>query len=158
MNEITMADESKLRFRFLSEILEVLDRTDLEELYQLVWDHYADKEPKGEEVILFGELDFIFGVSTDDEDFYADQDTWNLVRWKFYENCGICTLELDDGLTMYFLVDQRYKLNKYTLQRMLDLKLEVKEKNSVAAMVIRFIKRWIQELEEEENDDGGEEH
>ena len=158
MNELTMADETTLRFRFLSEVLDVLDRVDLEELYQQVWEHYAEKEPKGEEVILFGELDFIFGLSAEDDEFYADQDSWELIRWKFYESCGICTLELSDGLTMYFLVDQRYKLNKNTLQRMLNLRLEVKEMNQVAAMVIRFVKRWIQELEEEADDASEEEH
>ncbi|GJY28341.1 hypothetical protein Tco_0404108 [Tanacetum coccineum] len=59
--------------------------------------------------------------------------------------CGVCILELEDGIVIHMLVERRYPLSKELLQRMLDLGLEVERESSVALDLIRFIKQQIDE-------------
>ncbi|GJR92084.1 reverse transcriptase domain-containing protein [Tanacetum coccineum] len=44
---------------------------------------------------------------------------------RLYEPCGVCILELKDGIVIHMLVERRYPLSKDLLQRMLYLGLEV---------------------------------
>ncbi|GJX87417.1 hypothetical protein Tco_0339431 [Tanacetum coccineum] len=69
-------------------------------------------------------------VSSLDEDYLVKRD---IFRWRLYEACGVCILELKDGTSIYMLVERRYPLSKELLQRMLDLGLEVE----------RGIKSWL---------------
>ncbi|GJR32360.1 hypothetical protein Tco_1108592 [Tanacetum coccineum] len=48
-----------------------------------------------------------------------------IITWRLYEACGVCILELEDGIVIHMLVERRYPLSKELLQRMLDLGLEV---------------------------------
>ncbi|GJW25981.1 hypothetical protein Tco_0039792 [Tanacetum coccineum] len=53
-----------------------------------------------------------------------NQQEWEIVRWRLYEACRVCILELKDGTVIYMLVERRYPLSKELLQQMLDLGLE----------------------------------
>ncbi|GJU07376.1 hypothetical protein Tco_1123806 [Tanacetum coccineum] len=64
----------------------------------------------------------IYGVSKD----------WKIITWRLYEACGVCIMELEDGIVIYMLVERRYPLSKELWQRMLDLGLEVERESSVA--------------------------
>ncbi|GKG23963.1 hypothetical protein Tco_0391999, partial [Tanacetum coccineum] len=70
---------------------------------------------------------------------------WKIVTWRLYEACGVCILEFKDGTVIYMLVERRYPLSKDSLQRMLDLGLEVERESIVALELIRFIKQQIDE-------------
>ncbi|GJR23495.1 hypothetical protein Tco_0972022 [Tanacetum coccineum] len=60
----------------------------------------------------------------------VNQQDWKIITWRLYEACGVCILELEDGIVIHMLVERRYPLSKELLQRMLDLGLEV-ERESV---------------------------
>ncbi|GJY76798.1 hypothetical protein Tco_0481914 [Tanacetum coccineum] len=68
----------------------------------------------------------------DQGDFWNNQQEWEIVRWRLYEACGVCILELKDGTIIYMLVERRYPLSMELLQQMLDLGLEVEEESTVA--------------------------
>ncbi|GJX77670.1 hypothetical protein Tco_0324481 [Tanacetum coccineum] len=68
----------------------------------------------------------------DQGDFWNNQQEWEIVRWRLYEACGVCILELKDGTVIYLLVERKYPLSKELLQQMLDLGLEVEEEITVA--------------------------
>ncbi|GJR18909.1 hypothetical protein Tco_0967436 [Tanacetum coccineum] len=70
---------------------------------------------------------------------------WEVFRWRLYEACGVCILELKDGTVIHMLVERRYPLSKKLLQRMLDLGLEVEEESVVALHLVRFIKQQLNE-------------
>ncbi|GJR36595.1 hypothetical protein Tco_1212279 [Tanacetum coccineum] len=70
---------------------------------------------------------------------------FNYLMERLYEACGVCILELEDGIVIHMLVERRYPLSKDLLQRMLDLGLEVERESSVALNFIRFIKQQIDE-------------
>ncbi|GJU62802.1 ribonuclease H-like domain-containing protein [Tanacetum coccineum] len=70
---------------------------------------------------------------------------WKIITWRLYEACGVCILELEDGIVIHMLAERRYPLSKDLLQRMLDLGLEVERESIVALDLIRFIKKQIDE-------------
>ncbi|GJR35724.1 hypothetical protein Tco_1211408 [Tanacetum coccineum] len=81
----------------------------------------------------------------DQSDLWSNQQHWKIITWRLYEACGVCILELKDGIVIHMLVERRYPLSKDLLQRMLDLGLEVKRESTVALDLIRFIKQQIDE-------------
>ncbi|GJR37281.1 hypothetical protein Tco_1212965 [Tanacetum coccineum] len=70
---------------------------------------------------------------------------FNYLMERLYEACGVCILELKDGIVIYMLVERRYPLSKELLQRMLDLGLEVEEESTAALHLVRFIKQQLNE-------------
>ncbi|GKE53408.1 hypothetical protein Tco_1488564 [Tanacetum coccineum] len=122
-------------FNYLMEVLHIFDRKDVFHLYEY-------------ELILWGDLKIMIESSTkenDQSDFWSNQQDWEIITWRLYEACGVCFLELEDGIVIHMLVERRYPLSKDLLQRMLDLGLEVKRESIVALDLIRFIKKQIDE-------------
>ncbi|GJY08068.1 putative ribonuclease H-like domain-containing protein [Tanacetum coccineum] len=66
-----------------------------------------------------------------------------IFRWRLYEACRVCILELKDGTVIYMLVERMHPLSKELLQRMLDLGLEVEEESTDALHLVRFIKQQL---------------
>ncbi|GJT17254.1 hypothetical protein Tco_0875960 [Tanacetum coccineum] len=121
---------------------------DLFHLYELMMEQYSEITLEGFELILWGDLKIMMESSTeenDQSDFWSNQQDWKIITWRLYEACGVCILELEDGIVIHMLVERRYPLSKELLQRMLDLGLEVERESSVALDLIRFIKQQIDE-------------
>ncbi|GJS50029.1 hypothetical protein Tco_0600150 [Tanacetum coccineum] len=72
-----------------------------------------------------------------------EEDIAKIVRWRLYEACGVCILELKDRTVIYMLVERRYPLSKELLQQMLDLGLEVEEESTASLQLVRFIKQQL---------------
>ncbi|GJS11538.1 hypothetical protein Tco_0368334 [Tanacetum coccineum] len=135
-------------FNYLMKVLHILDRKDLFHLYELMMEQYSEITLEGFELILWGDLKIMMESSTeenDQSDFWSNQQDWKIITWRLYEGCGVCILELEDGIVIHMLVERRYPLSKELLQRMLDLGLEVERESSVALDLIRFIKQQIDE-------------
>ncbi|GKB90055.1 hypothetical protein Tco_0962327 [Tanacetum coccineum] len=131
-------------FNYLIEVLHILDMQDLFHLYELMMEQYSKITLEGFELILWGDLKIMMESSTeenDQSDFWSNQQDWKIITWRLYEACGVCILELEDGIVIHMLVERRYPLSKELLQRMLDLGLEVERESSVALDIIRFIKQ-----------------
>ncbi|GJW65415.1 hypothetical protein Tco_0117299 [Tanacetum coccineum] len=68
-------------FDTLWEILHILDRQDLHHLYLVVQDYYKHIPPTGLGLILLGDLTTIWETSaTSDDDFWKNQEDWEIVR------------------------------------------------------------------------------
>ncbi|GKC63637.1 hypothetical protein Tco_1096235 [Tanacetum coccineum] len=135
-------------FNYLMEVLHIFDRQDLFHLYDLMMEQYSEITLEGFELILWGDLKIMMKSSTeenDQSDFWSNQQDWKIITWRLYEACGVCIMELEDGIVIYMLVERRYPLSKELWQRMLDLGLEVERESSVALDLIRFIKQQIDE-------------
>ncbi|GJU54052.1 hypothetical protein Tco_1227766 [Tanacetum coccineum] len=92
--------------------------------------------------LMEGDLKIMMESSTEENDqgdFWNNQQEWEIVRWRLYEACGVCILELKDGTVIYMLVEKRYPLSKELLQQMIDLGLEVEEESTAALQLVRFI-------------------
>ncbi|GKC38620.1 hypothetical protein Tco_1051004 [Tanacetum coccineum] len=80
-------------FNTLWEILHILDRQDLHHLYLVVQDYYKHIPPTGLGLILLGDLTTIWETSTtSDDDFWKNQEDWEIVRWRLNESSGVHTL------------------------------------------------------------------
>ncbi|GJV78918.1 hypothetical protein Tco_1514788 [Tanacetum coccineum] len=135
-------------FNYLIEVLHIFDRHDLFHLYDLVMKQYSEITPEDIELILWGDLKIMMESSTEENDqgdFWNNQQEWEIVRWRLYEACGVCILELKDGTVIYMLVERKYPLSKELLQQMLDLGLEVEEESTAALQLVRFIKQQLNE-------------
>ncbi|GJX24497.1 hypothetical protein Tco_0228942 [Tanacetum coccineum] len=135
-------------FNYLIEVLHIFDRQDLFHLYELMMEQYSEITLEGYELILWGDLKIMIESSTKENyhsDFWSNQQEWKIITWRLYEACGVCILELEDGIVIHMLVERSYPLSKELLQRMLDLGLEVERESIVALDLIRFIKKQIDE-------------
>ncbi|GKC83904.1 hypothetical protein Tco_1139621 [Tanacetum coccineum] len=145
---IYRANRNFRAFNYLMKVLHIFDRQDLYHLYNLMLEQYSETTLEGIELILWGDLKIMMVSSTeenDQSDFWSNQEDWKIVNWRWYEACGVCILEFEDGTVIHMLVERRYPFSKQLLQRMLDLGSEIERESTVALDLIRFIKKQIDE-------------
>ncbi|GJQ89466.1 ribonuclease H-like domain-containing protein [Tanacetum coccineum] len=133
-------------FDTLWEILHILDRQDLYHLYRVVQDYYEHIPPTGLGLILLGDLTIIWETAeSSDDDFWKDQEEWEIIRWRFHESSGVHTLELEDGTMIHMLAERRYPLSRELMIRMLDHGMEVEDENETAITLIHLFILWTTE-------------
>ncbi|GJW17188.1 hypothetical protein Tco_0024624 [Tanacetum coccineum] len=133
-------------FDTLWEILHILDRQDLYHLYRVVQDYYEHIPPTGLGLILLGDLTTIWETAEiSDDDFWKNQEDWEIVRWRLNESSGVHTLELEDGTMIHMLAERRYPLSRELMIRMLDHGMEVEDESEIAIAVIHLFILWTTE-------------
>ncbi|GJW53893.1 hypothetical protein Tco_0097978 [Tanacetum coccineum] len=93
-------------FKLLMEVLHIFDRQDLFHLYELIMEQYSEITLEGFELILWGDLKIMMESSTkenDQSDFWSNQQDWKIITWRLYEACGVCILELEDGIVIHMV-------------------------------------------------------
>ncbi|GKA56138.1 hypothetical protein Tco_0755210 [Tanacetum coccineum] len=133
-------------FNTLWEILHILDRQDLYHLYRVVQDYYEHIPPTGLGLILLGDLTTIWETpETSDDDFWKNQEDWEIIRWRLNESSGVHTLELEDGTMIHMLAERRYPLSRELMIRMLDHGMEVEDESEIAITLIHLFILWTTE-------------
>ncbi|GJR14709.1 hypothetical protein Tco_0797361 [Tanacetum coccineum] len=133
-------------FDTLWEILHILDRQDLQHLYRVVQSYYEHIPPTGLGLILLGDLTTIWETAeTSDDDFWKNQDDWEIIRWRLNESSGVHTLELEDGTMIHMLAERRYPLSRELMIRMLDHGMEVEDESEIAITLIHLFILWTTE-------------
>ncbi|GJT67739.1 RNA-directed DNA polymerase, eukaryota, reverse transcriptase zinc-binding domain protein [Tanacetum coccineum] len=133
-------------FNTLWEILHILDRQDLYHLYRVVQDYYEHIPPTGLGLVLLGDLTTIWETpETSDDDFWKNQEDWEIIRWRLNESSGVHTLELEDGTTIHMLAERRYPLSRELMIRMLDHGMEVEDESETAITLIHLFILWTTE-------------
>ncbi|GJS55566.1 hypothetical protein Tco_0628928 [Tanacetum coccineum] len=80
-----------------------------QDLYTLIFEvvsrtNYEHIPPTGLGLILLGDLTTIWETAeTSDDDFWKNQEDWEIVRWRLNESSGVHTLELEDGTMIHML-------------------------------------------------------
>ncbi|GJY71733.1 uncharacterized mitochondrial protein-like protein [Tanacetum coccineum] len=133
-------------FDTLWEILHVLDRQDLYHLYRVVEDYYEHIPPSVLGLMLLGDLTIIWETDeSSDDDFWKDQEEWEIIRWRFHESSGVHTLEIEDGTMIHMLAERRYPLSRELMIRMLDHGMEVEDETETAITLIHLFILWTTE-------------
>ncbi|GJU54341.1 retrovirus-related pol polyprotein from transposon TNT 1-94 [Tanacetum coccineum] len=133
-------------FNTLWEILHILDRQDLYHLYRVVQDYYEHIPPTGLGLVLLGDLTTIWETpETSDDDFWKNQEDWEIIRWRLNDFSGVHTLELEDGTTIHMLAERRYPLSRELMIRMLDHGMEVEDESEIAITLIHLFILWTTE-------------
>ncbi|GJR25818.1 hypothetical protein Tco_1102050 [Tanacetum coccineum] len=83
--------------------------------------------------------------TTSDDDFWKNQEDWEIVRWRLNESSGVHTLELEDGTMIHMLTERRYPLSRELMIRMLDHGMEVEEESDIAITLIHLFILWTTE-------------
>ncbi|GKC58743.1 hypothetical protein Tco_1086341 [Tanacetum coccineum] len=94
---IYRANRNFRAFNYLLEVLHIFDRQYLFHLYDLVMEQYSKITLEGIELILWGDLKIMMESSieeNDQSDFWKNQQEWEIAKWRLYESCGVCILEL----------------------------------------------------------------
>ncbi|GJX49481.1 hypothetical protein Tco_0276326 [Tanacetum coccineum] len=121
-------------------------RQDLYHLYLVVQDYYKHIPPTGLGLILLGDLTTIWETSaTSDDDFWKNQEDWEIIRWRLNESSGVHTLELEDGTMLHMLTERRYPLSRELMIRMLDHGMEVEDESETAITLIHLFILWTTE-------------
>ncbi|GJR34540.1 hypothetical protein Tco_1210224 [Tanacetum coccineum] len=79
---------------------------------------------------------------TSDDDFWKNQEDWEIIRWRLNESSGVHTLELEDGTMIHMLAEKRYPLSRELMIRMLDHGMEVEDENEIAITLIHLFILW----------------
>nr|GEZ76069.1 hypothetical protein [Tanacetum cinerariifolium] len=89
--KLTRLDGSYMHFLTLSRMPEVLDRQDVLDLQKIIMERFPANDPKGYDLILWGDLKTLV-ESSEDNEIWRNQQDWRLLSWKLYETCGVHTL------------------------------------------------------------------
>ncbi|GJR24662.1 hypothetical protein Tco_0973189 [Tanacetum coccineum] len=123
-----------------------LDSRNLYHLHRVVDDYYEHIPPTGLGLMLLGDLNIIWETAeSSDDDFWKDQEEWEIIRWRFHESSGVHTLELEDGTMIHMLAERRYPLSRELMIRMLDHGMEVEEETETAITLIHLFILWTTE-------------
>ncbi|GJX78925.1 hypothetical protein Tco_0327074 [Tanacetum coccineum] len=77
------------------------------------YNYYKHIPPTGLGLILLGDLTTIWETSaTSDDDFWKNQEDWEIIRWRLNESLGVHTLELEDGIMLHSYTKERYPLSR----------------------------------------------
>ncbi|GJS64030.1 putative ribonuclease H-like domain-containing protein [Tanacetum coccineum] len=93
-----------------------------------------------EMVSRFDRLDFI---ELHNDDIWKNQEKWIIKNWTFYENYGVHILALEDDTKIHMLAERRYPLIRETLERMMELRLNVESEGKAVFDLLRFIQKQI---------------
>ncbi|GJU41573.1 hypothetical protein Tco_1194530 [Tanacetum coccineum] len=119
------------------------NRQDLYHLHRVVQDYYEHIPPTGLGLMLLGDLTIIWETAeTSDDDFWKDQEEWEIIRWRFHESSGVHTLEIEDGTMIHMLAERRYPLSRELMIRMLEHGMEVEDESETAITLIHLFILW----------------
>ncbi|GKD06084.1 hypothetical protein Tco_1181058, partial [Tanacetum coccineum] len=149
LNVVTRSNGQQRYFSVLTSVFSILDREDLNAIYQLVMNKYQDQMPEGFERVLWGDLIVLFNPDEKDE-YWSSQQEWKVISWKLHSSSGVHTLMTNEGVVIHMLKEKKYPLKKEILVQMLNLRLEFEEESTMALELIRFIKKILADLESKE--------
>ncbi|GJY96808.1 putative ribonuclease H-like domain-containing protein [Tanacetum coccineum] len=144
----------KLRTETIDEIRNYLRIVDFEQNAQdresqeaiSVITEFKHIPPTGLGLVLLGDLTTIWETpETSDDDFWKNQEDWEIIRWRLNESSGVHTLELEDGTTIHMLAERRYPLSRELMIRMLDHGMEVEDESEIAITLIHLFILWTTE-------------
>nr|GEW70647.1 uncharacterized mitochondrial protein AtMg00810-like [Tanacetum cinerariifolium] len=136
--KIIKANRNTSYYKFFS-MMRKFDTQDLVDLHRLVMKKFKGNTPKGYNLLLWGDLKVMFEPNAEDE-IWSNQQDWNLISWKLYENYRVHTLLMDTLNCFNMLVEKRYPLIKEMLEKMLNWKLEVEAESTMTFELLKFIK------------------
>ncbi|GJS90123.1 hypothetical protein Tco_0772759 [Tanacetum coccineum] len=88
--QIIKADGSSKNYKIFSDMLDDFDRQDVLDLHKLVQEMYDTTSPEGYDLLLWGDLKFLFEPNEEDE-IWKNQQDYNFISWRLFDSCGfIC--------------------------------------------------------------------
>ncbi|GJV93151.1 hypothetical protein Tco_1540964 [Tanacetum coccineum] len=140
--QIIRAVGSSKNYKIFSEMLNEFDRQDVMDLHRLVKERYDTASPKGDDLLLWGDLKTLFEPCEEDE-VWRNQQGYNLISWRLFDSCGVHVLLMDNGIAIHMMIEKKYPLTQEMLSRMLNRRLEVDHESEMAFELLRFARSQL---------------
>ncbi|GJT11811.1 hypothetical protein Tco_0858853 [Tanacetum coccineum] len=136
----------KLRTETIDELRNYLRIVDFEKITNRESTRRNLMITRAHRLILLGDLTTIWETfATSNDDFWKNQEDWEIVRWRLNESSGVHTLELEDGTMIHMLAERRYPLSRELMIRMLEHGMEVEDESEIAIALIHLFILWTTE-------------
>ncbi|GKB36653.1 hypothetical protein Tco_0881595 [Tanacetum coccineum] len=140
--QIIKADGCSKNYKIFSEMLDDFDRQEVMDLHRLVNERYDITSPEGYDLLLWGELKTLFEPCEEDE-VWRNQQGYNLISCRLFDSCGVHVLLMDNGISIYMMIESKYPLTQEMLSRMLNRRLEVDHESKMAFKFLRFTRSQL---------------
>ncbi|GJR54977.1 hypothetical protein Tco_1405498 [Tanacetum coccineum] len=92
-------------------------------------------------------MEILHTAESSDDDFWKDQEEWEIIRWRFHESSGVHTLEKEDRqLISTCLAERRYPLSSRVEDKdWLDHGMEVEDETEQPSTMIQSVHLWTTE-------------
>ncbi|GJX03102.1 hypothetical protein Tco_0189018 [Tanacetum coccineum] len=121
--QLIRADRSLKRYSSMIQMLQNIDREDLETLWKLVKAKHGNTRPEeAYERVLWGDLKVMFEPDVESE-VWRNLQGYNLIVWKLFSSSGVHFVRFQN-LHIFMLVEKKYPLTPATIIKMLNKKLQ----------------------------------
>ncbi|GJR92574.1 hypothetical protein Tco_0264748 [Tanacetum coccineum] len=128
--QLIRADGSSKRYSSMIQMLQNIDREDLETLWKLVKAKHGNTRPEeAYERVLWGDLKVMFEPDIESE-VWRSLEGHNVTVWKLFSSSGVHFVRFKN-LHIFMLVEKKYPLTPATITGMLNKKLQVDQWNEI---------------------------
>ncbi|GJX37137.1 retrovirus-related pol polyprotein from transposon TNT 1-94 [Tanacetum coccineum] len=128
--QLIRVDGSSKRYSSMIQMLQNIDREDLETLWKLVKAKHGNTRPEeAYERVLWGDLKVMFELDIESE-VWRSLEGHNVTVWKLFSSSGVHFVRFKN-LHIFMLVEKKYPLTPATITGMLNKKLQVDQWNEI---------------------------
>ncbi|GJT25192.1 ribonuclease H-like domain, reverse transcriptase, RNA-dependent DNA polymerase [Tanacetum coccineum] len=140
--QLIRADGSSKRYSSMIQMLQNIDKEDLEALWKLVKAKHENTRPEeAYERVLWGYLKVIFEHDIESE-VWRSLERHNVTVWKLFSSSGVHFVRFKD-LHIFMLVEKKYPLTPATITGMLNKKLQVDQWNEMSYQLLKLLIKKI---------------
>ncbi|GJU42020.1 hypothetical protein Tco_1194977 [Tanacetum coccineum] len=127
------------------EMLQNIDREDLETLWKLVKAKHRNIRPEeGYERVLRGDLKVMFEPDVESA-VWRELQGYKVTVWKLFSSCGVHFVRFQN-MHIFMLVEKRYPLTPATIIEMLNKKLQDDYWNEICYQLLKLMTKQIQKM------------
>ncbi|GJV47893.1 hypothetical protein Tco_1438105 [Tanacetum coccineum] len=140
--QIIRADGSSKRYSSMIQMLQNIDREDLETLWKLVKaKHGLTRPEEGYERVLWGDLKVMFEPDVESE-VWRNLQGHKVTVWKLFSSSGVHFMRFQN-LHIFMLVEKRYPLTPATITEMLNKKLQADHWNEMCYQLLKLMTKQL---------------
>ncbi|GJR59392.1 hypothetical protein Tco_1501554 [Tanacetum coccineum] len=143
--QMIRADGSSKRYSSMIQMLQNIDREDLETLWKLVKAKHRNIRPEeGYERVLRGDLKVMFEPDVESA-VWRELQGYKVTVWKLFSSCGVHFVRFQN-MHIFMLVEKRYPLTPATIIEMLNKKLQDDYWNEICYQLLKLMTKQIQKM------------
>ncbi|GJX27858.1 hypothetical protein Tco_0235937 [Tanacetum coccineum] len=140
--QIIRADGNSKRYSSMNQMLQNIDREDLESLWKLVKaKHGNTRLEEGYKKVLWGDLKVMFEPDVESE-VWRNLQEHKVTVWKLFSSSGVHFVRFQN-LHIFMLVEKRYPLTPATITEMLNKKLQTDHWNEMCYQLLNLMTKLV---------------
>ncbi|GJU69786.1 hypothetical protein Tco_1256045 [Tanacetum coccineum] len=140
--QLIRADGSSRRYSSMIQILQNINREDLETLWKLVKAKHMNTRPEeGYERVLRGDLKVMFEPDVESE-VWRNLQGYKVTVWKLFSSCRVHFVRFQN-MHIFMLVEKKYPLTPATITKMLNKKLQTDYWNEMFYQLLKLMTKQV---------------